>query len=142
MKKHFKTVLGILAILCSLFGIAQKPSPSQERYIDSLTAHWAKPKLPGGAMAIIREGQVVLQKTLGSAKVDQNKPIISETAFQLGQLSNGFIAYAVLQLHYNNQLSLQEPVHNYLPQLKLSKEVKIIHLLQQSSWLFFLWKMP
>ena len=130
---HFKTGIGIIAVLCSLFGIAQKPNPNQERYIDSLTAHWARPKLPGGAIAIIRDGKVILQKSLGSAITDQNRPITSETSFQLGQLSNGFIAYAILQLHYNNQLSLEEAVHNYLPQLNLSKEVKIIHLLQQSS---------
>lgn len=130
---HFKTAIGIIAVFCSLYGFAQKPSQNQERYIDSLTAHWARPNLPGGAMAIIRDGQVFFQKSLGSAEIYPNRPITSETSFQLGQLSNGFIAFAVLQLHYNNQLSLQEPVHKYLPELNLSSNIKIIHLLQQCS---------
>ena len=130
---NFKASVGITIVLFCACIHAQKPNTVQQRYIDSLTAHWERPNLPGGAMAVIRNGQVVLEKVLGSANVDQKKPITSNTPFQLGQLSNGFVAYAVLKLHYNNQLSLQEPVSKYLPQLNLPTDLQIIHLLQQAS---------
>lgn len=115
-------------------GNAQLLTENQKRTVDSLTAHWNSDKHPGGAIAILQKDKIVAQYTLGLANITTKKKITAQTAFPLAQLSDGFIAFAILQLHHQKKLSLEDKVNQYLPQLQQQFDaLNIKHLLQQSS---------
>jgi len=131
---NFIKVLLILSLFTGFYANAQDLAISQEKYVDSLTSHWNKGNHAGGTLAIIHDGAIVLKKTLGSSNVETAKPITPQTPFQLAQLSDSFIAFALLQLHQEKQLSLEDALSSYLPELNvLSSTLKVEHLLQHSS---------
>ncbi|MBW1296628.1 serine hydrolase domain-containing protein [Aquimarina litoralis] len=122
------------ALLISLYVQSQSLTTQQNKYIDSLTAHWNQPIHPGGAIAFIQNGKTILQKVAGTANIDKQQPITEETSFQLAQLSDSFIAFALIQLHQEKKLSLDNKLSLYFPDFKKFKQkLTIKNLLQQSS---------
>ena len=131
---NLKLLFTIILLIIGNFLFAQSINPEHGKYIDSLTSHWSRPDLPGGAIGIIHNGNVLLKKTSGKANLALSQPITDKTPFQLAQISDNFIAYAILKLHYNKTISLDDKVSSYLPYLdNLTDELRIKHLLQQSS---------
>ena len=107
---------------------------SQTTIIDSLTAHWNEDNRPGGAIALLKDGDILYENTLGYADVSLSKKNTRKTGFQLGQISDSFIAYALLHLEAATDLSLDDNLATYLPFIsKLNPNIKVKHLLQQSS---------
>ena len=124
----------IWLLLCLSSSYAQELTQKQRTTIDSLTNHWNINQNPGGAIGIIQHGKVLFQSALGYADVAKTQKITTETSFQLAQMSDSFVAYALLQLHHEGSLSLDDSVVKYLPQLKnIPASLKVKHLLQQSS---------
>jgi len=106
----------------------------QARTVDSLTAHWNKKNMPGGAIAIIHNGKVTYQNALGFSDIANGKKNTVDTSFQLAQISDNFVAYALLTLAHKGQLSLEDKLHTYLPYIShLSQDVTIKNLLEKSS---------
>ncbi|MEO0572705.1 MAG: serine hydrolase domain-containing protein [Bacteroidota bacterium] len=106
----------------------------QEKIVDSLTAHWNQKERPGGTIAILKGGEVLCQKAFGQADASAAKPNSSHTGFQLGQISDSFVAYALLHLSVTSDLSLHDPLSKHLPFMgSISLDIKVAHLLQHSS---------
>ncbi len=107
---------------------------SQTAIIDSLTSHWNEDNRPGGAIALLKDGDILYEDALGYADVSLSKKNTLKTGFQLGQISDSFIAYALLHLEATTDLSLDDNLATYLPFIsKLNPNIKVKHLLQQSS---------
>ncbi len=110
---------------------------SQEKTVDSLTAHWNQKEKPGGAIAILMEGDVVYQNVFGQADVSEAKPNSEQTGFQLAQISDSFVAYALLYLSETTKLSLEDALSKHLPFISaISPDIKVRHLLQQTSGIY------
>ncbi|WP_350287426.1 serine hydrolase domain-containing protein [uncultured Croceitalea sp.] len=106
----------------------------QKNVVDSLTAHWDDDNRPGGAMALILDGQLVYQNARGYSQIETSEKNAVKTMFPLGQLSNSFLAYTLLHLETENKLSLEDPVSKYVPSLpKWANKVQLKQLLQHSS---------
>lgn len=91
---------------------------------------------PGVAGGLLRNNEVIYLKGFGSADVNQQVSITTDTKFQLGAMSKQFTAFAILLLEEQGKLSLSDDVHKYLPQLpEFGHELTIKHLLSQSSGL-------
>lgn len=136
MQNRIKKILEttIFLLLFSNVCLAQELTSKQRSTIDSLTTHWSNKETPGGAIAIIYKEKLLVQKTQGLSNKEKRQEINPNTSFQLAQLSDSFIAYAILQLHYAGKLSLDDSVTKYIPELKNACSVlKVKHLLQQSS---------
>ena len=71
---------------------------------------------------------------MGYADVSLSKKNTDKTGFQMGQISDSFIAYALLHLEATSTLSLEDQLSIHLPFISsLSTDIKVKHLLQQSS---------
>ena len=107
---------------------------SQIAVVDSLSNHWNKENRPGGAIAILKDGDVLYKNVLGYADVSLSKKSTEKTGFQLAQISNSFVAYALLHLAAKTTFSLEDDLATYLPFItKLNADIKVKHLLQHSS---------
>jgi CubicO group peptidase (beta-lactamase class C family) len=114
--------------------VAQPPSPAAQ--VDALFAAWDKPKSPGVAVAVVRDGATVYAKNFGSANLELGVPINTRTAFNIGSTSKQFTAFAVLLLAKDGKLSLDDPVKKHVPEFPdFGKPLTVRHLLHHTSGL-------
>ena len=144
MKKlTFTLSLLVLAVFLLSTAFAQAAPPAS-RSIDTdaldevVSGQMAKHGLPGVALAVIENGEVVYQKGYG---VDGNgDPMTPQTRVFIGSQSKSFTALAVAQLAEQGKLDLNAPVQTYIPWFKVadekaSGEITINQLLHHASGL-------
>ncbi len=97
---------------------------------------WASEEAPGVAVAISVNGKTVFNEGYGLANLEYKLPISGESKFSVASVSKQFTAFAILLLEDEGQLSLEDSVGKYLPQMKsLGDIIKIKHLLNHTSGL-------
>lgn len=96
--------------------------------------------IPGGAVAIVKDGRVVFQKGFGVKEKGKSDEVDEHTVFRLGSVSKGFASVLAGILAEDSLLSWDEPVSNYLEDFKLNDpeqtdRVQIKHILSHTSGL-------
>ncbi len=71
--------------------------------------------LPGFAIGVVHDQQLVWSKGYGYADVAQRIPSTDRTLYRIASISKTFTATAVVQLAESGKLSLQDPVVRHLP---------------------------
>ena len=91
---------------------------------------------PGFAIAVLHRDELLLREDCGLARIEGRVPIGPTTRFHLGQASKLFTAAAVLRLHDQGQLRLDDTVAEHLSEMPAwAQQVRVIHLLQHTSGL-------
>ncbi len=70
--------------------------------------------VPGMALAIFDQGEVIYSKGLGLADIEKQLPVTKETGFNIGSISKMFTAWGVMKLVETGKVELDTPVENYL----------------------------
>lgn len=132
----------ILMIIASGWGPASVAAdlPEQNTYDEKLQVYIEKQmetyKIPGMAVAIVRDDKVSYLKGFGVANAEGDL-ITPDTAFLLASVSKSFTALGVMQLVENGRMQLDDPVQKYLPWFNtkdgLGKNITVAHLLYQTS---------
>jgi CubicO group peptidase (beta-lactamase class C family) len=76
--------------------------------------------VPGAALALIKDGRIVLEKGYGFRDVAAQAPVTTATLFNIGSISKSFTALGVAQLVDQHRVDLDAPVVRYVPDLPLS----------------------
>jgi CubicO group peptidase (beta-lactamase class C family) len=97
-------------------------------------------EVPGLAVALIRDGEMVWTEEFGVANTITRKPVRPETTFEVASNSKVVTSYTALRLVEKGELSLDEPVSDYLsePWLPLSEyadQITLRHLASHSPGL-------
>ena len=71
--------------------------------------------LPGVAVGVVHDQQLVWSKGFGFADIASKKPMTEQTRFRIASNSKLFAAIAILQLRETGKLRLDDPVVKYLP---------------------------
>jgi len=124
-----KTLTSILLIglLFVTTNIMPQPSSTKEttsikQLIDSkIPSIIEKNNVPGMAVAIIENGQVIYERGYGYADVAKNIEISRITGFNIGSISKLFTAWGIMKLVEDGKLDLNVPIENYLKRWKLPK---------------------
>ena len=119
------------------------PDPAFEALLQQLETRMAQSAIPGGAIAILRNGGTSVQSAvLGVKQRDSCDEITPATRFKLGPITELFTAVAVLAAADQNLLQLNDPVANHIP-LTLTggsaSSIEIRHLLTHSDGLPTTW---
>jgi CubicO group peptidase (beta-lactamase class C family) len=102
--------------------------------LDDLLAQKFSATAPGCAVLIAKKGEVVYQKSYGSANLELNVPLKPEMIFNLASITKQFTAIAILQLEEQYKLSLQDSVQKYIPDFPSKKyTITIENLLTHTS---------
>jgi len=135
-------IVSLAAILTALSPINPKETPSQASTefvpIDNyVSARLHDLRIPGAALGIVKDGEVVHLQTFGSASKDEGAVTVT-TPFKIGSMSKSFTALAVMQLVEAGKIQLDAPVQQYLPEFRVadpeaSKRITVRHLLNQVS---------
>jgi CubicO group peptidase (beta-lactamase class C family) len=123
-------------------GPANAAAPEKiEKQIDHIFKEWDTTTTPGAAVAVIKEGKVLLDKGYGIANLEYGVPIKPETIFHVASVSKQFTAMAIVLLELDGKLSLEDDVHKYLPELPdYGYKITIRNLLQHTSGIRDQWQ--
>ncbi len=92
---------------------------SLDTYIKREMQRW---QVPGLAIAIVKDGKVVVQKGYGVKAFDKPEPVDEYTLFQIASNSKAFTGTAIAWLNSEKRVLLDEKVTTYLPYFKLYDE--------------------
>ncbi|MGX5729265.1 serine hydrolase domain-containing protein [Pseudoxanthomonas beigongshangi] len=115
---------------------AQSASPepaSPAAAVRALLAPWDRPGLPGVAVSITLDGQVVQHEEAGMADLEQGTPITPDSAFQIASVSKQFTAFAILLLEQDGRLSIDAPLSDYLPEAARWSPMTLRQLLNHTA---------
>lgn len=76
-------------------------------------------QIPGFAIGIVRDGEVIYAKGFGVAELGSDRSMTPETPLPVASLSKQFTAVAIMQLVEAGKLELDAPVTDYLPYFTL-----------------------
>ncbi|HET7433887.1 MAG TPA: serine hydrolase [Thermoanaerobaculia bacterium] len=113
----------LAAVLVSLFltfaAVAQQPLKSDtiDRAITTTQTAW---KLPGIAVAIVRNDRVIYAKGFGVKDLGSDNPVTADTTFQIASNSKAFTTAALAMLVDDGKLSWDDPVRQYVDYFRLA----------------------
>ena len=137
-----------LALLLSLTSTT-RAQENQEQSIEQFVSEIDKkmPQLlhdfsvPGAAIAIIENGEIVLQKGYGFSDIENEVMVNTKTGFNIGSISKMIAAWGVMNLVQEGIIDLDAPAEKYLSKWHLpesefdSNEVTIRRLLSHTAGL-------
>lgn len=115
------TLFAFILVLFALNAFAaDKPAPVWvapiDRFTDEALKRW---EVPGLAIAVIHDGNVIYQRTSGLRDVDRNLPVTPNTLFAVGSISKSFTVAGLAMLARAGKFDWDAPVTTYLPELVL-----------------------
>ncbi len=81
-------------------------------------AYAAKNHFPGYAFGIVLDGQLVFTGSGGYTDIAKKIPATTQSMFRIASMSKSFTAMAILQLRDEGKLKLDDPVYQYIPEIK------------------------
>lgn len=140
---EFRRSLRRIAVLPFMFlmTFCNPRQPEESKLALDLDAYFRKQlpaDEPGAAILLIRNDSILFEKGYGVANIQTKEPITSQTLFNLGSITKTFVANAILLLHEQGKLSLDDSLFKYFPQFRnkaIAQKVKIKHLLTHTSGL-------
>ncbi len=84
--------------------------------------------VPGLAIAVIKDGDVVLSKGYGYRDIDEELPVTPRTLFAIGSITKSFTVTVLGMLADEGALDWDEPVRTYLGDFDLYDEVATQHM--------------
>ena len=101
---------------------------------DYIHAEMQSQQIPGVALAVIKDGNVVLARGYGLANVEHQVPVKPETIFQSGSTGKQFTATAVMLLVEEGKLSLEDKITKHFTDAPEAwRDITVRHLLTHTS---------
>jgi CubicO group peptidase (beta-lactamase class C family) len=85
--------------------------------VDSLFATWSDAGSPGAAVAVVKDGRIVLERGYGSAQLEHGVPVTPATIFHVASVTKQFTTFAVALLAERGALSLDDDIRTHIPEL-------------------------
>ena len=116
--------LGLLLVGC------QPKPPIDDLFVDY------QGDMPGAAVVVVQDGEVVFQGMYGMADLDASTPVSDMTNFRLASVTKQFTATTVMLLIDAEIISLDTPIREIFPELPTFMDgIVIEHLLRHTSGL-------
>jgi len=125
----------ILTLFLPVVGLAQEPimptldgfdsvspqnaglSPEKLRAVTgALQAQIDAGDIPGAVAAIVKDGKLVYLQALGYKHIESQQPMTADALFRTYSMTRPVTALGILILQDKGLLSINDPVHKYLPQ--------------------------
>jgi D-alanyl-D-alanine carboxypeptidase len=101
-----------------------------------LRAEMANQRLPGLAVAVLRDGKPISVRTLGLANIELQVPVTRDSVFKIGSVSKQFIATGIMLLVRDGKVRLEDPVTTYFEDAPPAwKAITLRQLLSHTSGL-------
>ncbi|MGE4360209.1 MAG: serine hydrolase domain-containing protein, partial [Lysobacteraceae bacterium] len=117
--KSSRRIAGVLAgaAALALAGAQAAPQAEYDRLFDETMAHYA---LPGMALGIVEDGQVVYRRSAGTRLAGSGEDIDSQTIFKIASNSKAMTAALLARLVDAGRLRWDDPVTRHLPRFRMN----------------------
>jgi CubicO group peptidase (beta-lactamase class C family) len=113
---------------------ARPPETFDRDRIDSYLAAQVREKdRVGLSVAIVKSGQVVLDKAYGQRSLQEQRPVESDTLFAIGSVTKQFTCACVLLLAQDGKLAVNDKVSKYFPKLSRAADITLLDLMNHTS---------
>ena len=85
-------------------------------FIHEMMEHWGT---PGVAVALVRDGELVLAEGFGVRDREQQTPVTNDTVFAIASATKAFTTFALGLLVDAGKLDWDTPVREYLPEFRM-----------------------
>jgi len=121
-----------LSLVLASSGLAQSsPAPRVDALIHE---EMARQHIPGVAVGVVRNGEVVMAKGYGFANLELGAKVTPETVFKIASVSKQFIAAAVMLLVQDGKLGLDDPLAGFFEDAPNGwRRITLRHLLSHTS---------
>jgi CubicO group peptidase (beta-lactamase class C family) len=132
--RSLSSTTGIVALLLSVTAGAQQLTQAERDQVDRDTlAVLQATGAPSASIAVVRGNEIVYERAYGNGRIDPNTPASPSMRYAIGSVSKQFTAAAVLLLEQDGQLSLNDKVGRWFPQLTRANEISVRQLLSMTS---------
>ena len=116
-----------------LVDVARAAAPT----VDALLEHFM------GNVLIVRDGQVLAERSFGSANLEWKIANTASTRFRIGSLTKQFTAASILLLQERGKLQLDDPISKYLDNTPPAwSGITLLHLLRHTSGIISITDLP
>jgi CubicO group peptidase (beta-lactamase class C family) len=123
MRKHFALFLLLLIFILPASG--QKVSVKKiDQYIEKARKDW---NVPGMAVAIVKDGEIILSKGYGVRELDKPEKVNENTQFAIASNTKAFVASALAKLVEEGKIDWKDKVRDYIPHFALYDEYTSTH---------------
>lgn len=110
---------------------ASDASAAVDRYV---SGELKAQRIPGLALAVVRDGRVIKATGYGLANVELNVPVTPETVFQTGSVGKQFTATAIMMLVEEGKIGLDDPIGKYFADAPAAwQKISVRNLLTHTS---------
>lgn len=121
-------------IIFSLSTILAFGQSLDSQAIDAIFSEWNKEGVPGCAIGIMKDGELIYAKGYGLANLEYNIPNSANSVFRIASTSKQFTAACIILLAEQGKLSLDDNLHQFYPEFPdYAKQITIRHLLNHTS---------
>jgi CubicO group peptidase (beta-lactamase class C family) len=117
MTKRVFLLLCLSLVICTTAFGQKKTIKKIDAYIEQSRQLW---NIPGVAVAIVQNGEIVLSKGYGVKSVDSMEPVDENTLFAIASNSKAFTTAAIAMLVDEGKMSWDDKVRDYLPYFEIS----------------------
>jgi CubicO group peptidase (beta-lactamase class C family) len=133
MRTLCRASIGVLAVLAAASAHAVTDA-DRARRVDAHFAELNRGSSPGLALAVVRDGKVVLRRGYGLANLEHRIPVTTATVFDTASLAKQFTGAAIAILVEEGKVKLEDDVRTYIPELaEFGEPITIEHLLRHTS---------
>ena len=118
--RRLASVLAIaLAAALPLVAAAAETQTPKERFAPLVDAVVARYRLPGIAVGVIENGEVVYRHTTGELALGSGQPVTPDTLFKIASNSKAMTATLLARLVQQGKLRWDDPVKRWLPAFRM-----------------------
>jgi len=112
-----KRLLSVLILLCALRVEAQTiDAKAVDKIMTATMTAW---KIPGAAIAIVKNDRVIYLKSYGVKELGKTDPVTPDTLFHIASTSKAFTTTAISMLADEKKLSWDDPVRKHVEYFRL-----------------------
>ena len=124
---------GVADFLAGAGADTRRPLLKPEKIIDAMFREILTNNSPGAAVLVARNGKILFEKGYGLANIGDRVPVTPLTKFRIGSMTKQFTAAAILKLHEQGKLNLDDKLSKFIPEYPRGHEVTIHQLLTHTS---------
>lgn len=123
-----RSALWALVLLALVAPSARAAAPSEdtalaarlEALVEKLDAERESLHIPGMALVIVKDDEILLAKGFGLANIEEDTPVTPDTLFAIGSSSKAFTTALISMLVEEGRMDWDAPITEYLPWFELT----------------------
>jgi CubicO group peptidase (beta-lactamase class C family) len=116
--------------------LAAGAQTSHTARVDSLFTQFSTGLTPGVAVAVVRNGSLVLSKGYGYANLEHRVPVTGRSVFDVASVSKQFAGLAIAMLVEQGKVALKDDIRKYIPEMpEFGRTITVEHLVHHTSGL-------